>query len=477
MDNLLSVQEVADMLHCHPQTLYRNKTIPRTYIPGIGIRFKESSLVAFINANSIRLPQNQNEIFPVDLPKAHLGPILRAGGGSEMAKAKSKSRYNLGYGAVYERKTKKGIIRWYLDYRDASGKRIQKVASHAGTRDEALTALQDSVHREQLRLSPFGTSGGEILFEDFALTYLTDYIQVTRRNWNSDKCRLERMAEFFKGIKLIEITPLAVERLKASRLKLGNSKATINRYLALLKRMFTLAIQEGHIAENPAKKVRLFSESDSLKERVLTVDEEKRLFQNCSPHLKPTLILALNTGMRPGEYLKLKWTQIDFGTRKIRVEKTKSGKVRFININTPLFQELQRLKSQNGNNPYVLTDPRTEKPMLRVTRSFKTACKRAEIQGLRLYDLRHTFASRLIQRGADIETARELLGHSSVRLTQRYTHSNDEMKQRAVELLGQVKSPNSPQNEENLLHGCDTDNEDRLKKNSGNSEKCLMTVN
>ena len=68
-------------------------------------------------------------------------------------------------------------------------------------------------------------------------------------------------------------------------------------------------------------------------------------------------------------------------------------------------------------------------------KEFKAACRRAEIQGLRFHDLRHTFATRLVEKGADIETVRDLLGHHSITITQRYTHTSDDRKRKAVELL------------------------------------------
>ena len=71
-------------------------------------------------------------------------------------------------------------------------------------------------------------------------------------------------------------------------------------------------------------------------------------------------------------------------------------------------------------------------------KAFRTACKRAGVEGLRFHDLRHTFASRLVERGADIVTVQILLGHSTVTLTQRYTHSNDDRKRAAVELLSRA---------------------------------------
>ncbi len=144
---------------------------------------------------------------------------------------------------------------------------------------------------------------------------------------------------------------------------------------------------------------------------------------------------ALNTGMRKAEILNLKWNQVDLIARRIKVEKTKSGKVRFLPVNDVLFIALSRLKIMSRKNPFVFFNPDTGKPFLDMKTGFKGACKRAGISNLRFHDLRHTFASRLVAKGVDIETLKELLGHHSITLTQRYIHSNEERKMAAVELL------------------------------------------
>ena len=153
----------------------------------------------------------------------------------------------------------------------------------------------------------------------------------------------------------------------------------------------------------------------------------------CSSDL--IIVVALNTGMRKAEILNLKWDQVDLKARRIKVEKTKSGKVRFIPVNNALHNVLNRLGSENGQCPYVFFNPETMKPYVDMKKGFKAACRRAGIEGLRFHDLRHTFATRLVAKGADIETIRDLLGHHSITVTQRYTHSNDDRKRAAVDLL------------------------------------------
>lgn len=174
-----------------------------------------------------------------------------------------------------------------------------------------------------------------------------------------------------------------------------------------------------------------------------------------SPYLRSILIVALNTGMRYSEILNLSWSQINFAEMQLTVLKTKSGKPRAIPLNAILQAEFLALRNRVGRSPFVFPKPKTGTSVTTVKTAFRTACSRARVLGLRFHDLRHTFASRLIEKGADIEIVRSLLGHSSIEMTQRYVHSADERRRFAVEKLASDTPPEA-KTEENLLHGCDT---------------------
>ena len=364
-----------------------------------------------------------------------------------MAKAKSKTRYSSVYGAIYQRKTKDGRIRWYLDYRDELGKRIQRVAVNAQTADEAGLALQTEVKRVFDRAQGVKEKK-RIVFSDFAKLYIDNYAKPNKRSWRCDDyCIDAHLKPFFGKLDLGAITPLDVERFRAKRLEAGIKKSTSNRELALLKRMFHLAADWGYSAENPVAKVKLFSERDNLKERVLTADEETKLLAHCAPHLRPIVVFALNTGMRRGEILGLRWDQVDPAGKSVLVKRTKSGRDRSIPLNEAAAGVI-RAQRTKSHGTYVFPSTKGREFMRTVDHSFGRACRLAGIVGLRFHDLRHTFATRLIRRGVDIITVQALLGHYAVTVTQRYTHTGADEKRRAVEALGRAS--------ESLLHGGDT---------------------
>ncbi len=199
--------------------------------------------------------------------------------------------------------------------------------------------------------------------------------------------------------------------------------------------MFNLAIDWDYLKKSPMRKVAFFCEKDNLMERILSKQEEEHLIKASSEHLKPIILTALHTGMRRGEILNLKWNQVDLSKKTIRVEKTKSGKTRIIPINEILFKKLTDLKKKNGKYNHIFLNPKTDKPIKDIKTAFNAAKRRASIIGLRFHDLRHTFASRLIESGVDIITVKDLLGHFSVVTTQRYTHSRADQKIKAVQGL------------------------------------------
>lgn len=450
--SLFSVKEISSFLSVHPKTLYKwteEGKIPFLKINGL-IRFKKHEIDEWGLRNQYKLNKFSEFLPKLDLSLETYDRMLLKG---RSVLSKNSKRWNYGIGSVYTRKTKGGKDRWYIDY-NVSGVRKRQVVKDAQTRAEAVIALQEKVAEAFDVSHNSRTRKPKTKFRELADLYINDYAKINKRSWKDDMYRIEaHMKLFFGDCELQNITPLMIEKYRAERLKTGVSKSTVNREITIMKKMFNLAIDWNLANTNPVAKVKLFSEKDTQKERILSKEEEAALLAKCPDYLRPIVIVALNTGMRRGEILNLRWKQIDFERRQIKIVQTKSGKHRVIPVNDVLFQELMKIKKANQIGEYVFSNPKTGLPYIEVKKSFKNACRKAGIEDLRFHDLRHTFATRLIASGVDIVTIRDLLGHFSVRITQRYTHSNQNQMRAAVQLLSR-KVLKSPRIEENLAHIC-----------------------
>lgn len=313
------------------------------------------------------------------------------------------------------------------------GRRIRKVIGASKREAEAAAiAIKSDIIRDQYKLA---RPKKQILFKTFAKDdYLELHAKQNKRSWTRDEASIKHLSAYFKKHTLTSITPDLIERYKAKRKEAEAAPATINRELTCLKGIFTKAIEWGKAETNPVKKVKLLKELNQ-KERILTDKEMKRLIDVASPGLKPILILALNTGMRKGEMLKLKWTAVNFSKGYILIEDGKGGKSRKIPLNFTVKQALSEIKRASD---YVFCNPETGKHLVDINTSFKTACDRAKITELRIHDLRHTAATKMIERGIDLVTVSKILGHSTIQMTMRYAHPTPENMQRAVDKLSEI---------------------------------------
>jgi len=432
VQRLLTVKEVSSLVQLHPNTIYKlveKGEIPFSRIRGVCIRFEEERITEWLKERSSKTYPLLEPLLKANLALDGYDKLFLKGGKSRM----SQKVWSYPFGSVYLRQTKSGKERWYIYYR-IDGERVREVVRNAQSRADALKVLQVKVADAFRGKHGFKKEEKKIKFKDFADEYIENYAKVNKRSWKDDEYCLDRLKRFFESLYLHDVSSYDIEKFKLEILNSGLSKARVNRYLALLKKMFNLAIDWNYLKENPLRRVKLFSERDNLKERILSPEEEEKLLEASSEHLRPIIITALCTGMRRGEILSLKWNKIDLSRRTIRVDKAKSGKIRILPINDALFKELSILKKDQKSD-YVFVYPKTGKPINDVKTAFNATLRRAGIRDLRFHDLRHTFASRLIERGVDLITVKDLLGHHSVTVTQRYTHSNADQKRKAVESL------------------------------------------
>lgn len=417
---LLSVRQMSEFLGVSVRTGYRyleKREFPYIKEP---LRIRRDDLEHWLNEGKVEALLSRRLI-----RKSLTIPIKNPLGGGVILTSATE-RGCLAFGSAYKRKKCKHFT---IDYRNKDGKRVQRVIKDAKNQEEAEEALRIAFIKE------FSIEDGRkqhIGFREFSEVYLQDYAMTEKKSWKTDEYRLRNLKEYFKDTDLRYINARMVRQFRAERLRKGNGEASCNRYLALLKRMFTLAIEDNYCETNPVKSVKFFSEANVKRERVLTQVEEVRLLDSCSEVLRPVVLTALHSGMRRGEILSLKWKNVDMLKKVITVEHTKSGKVRLIPLNDVLIEELTVLKKDSTGE---LVFPF---PFGKVRMMFENARKRAELE-VTFHALRHTFATRLVERGADIITVSQLLGHHSILVTQKYAHSNEDRKREAVELLKEPK--------------------------------------
>jgi integrase len=331
---------------------------------------------------------------------------------------------------------------WYIDYYVKGRRKRKKIGS---SKKLALQVLQDV----QLKIAKGEYLGiyeeKKIPFEEYAKQYL-EYSKANKAlstYQRHDRNNIARLVSFFKDKYIFEITNQMIEKYKAMRLE-KVAPATVNRELACLKHMFTKAIEWGYAKESPAKKVKLLKEPPG-RVRYLRLEEVEKLLNACVDHIRPIVVTALNTGMRKGELLNLRWADVDLKNRKVTVINSKNNESRVIPINQTLYQELLAL-SEKAKGEYVFSN-RDGHPFGDVKKGFSSALKKAGIEDFRFHDLRHTFGSHLVMQGVNLRTVQQVMGHKDIKMTMRYSHLSPEYVQEAMERLDTLWTPFGHQSE------------------------------
>lgn len=213
--------------------------------------------------------------------------------------------------------------------------------------------------------------------------------------------------------------------------------ASVNRELELLRKVFRFAKAESLLISSPFDNKSLVSASrETQRDRVMSHEEELRLLAVCvepRAHLRAIIITALDTAMRRGEIFKLRWCDLDLPNRIITVqgENTKTEKSRIIAMTNRVLDEFTMLwesspKDQNGL-VFGITNS--------IKISWKSACTKAEISGLRFHDLRHTATTRFVRAGMPLSEAMKITGHSQLKTFQRYMNLTNESVTACANLL------------------------------------------
>lgn len=237
------------------------------------------------------------------------------------------------------------------------------------------------------------------------------------------------------------LTDVAVRHIteyKQKRLAKGMRPATLNRELSSISKAFNIARNEWEwIKENPFSRVPKERENN-IRYRWLRTEEEPPLLAACPEWLRDVVVFAIYTGMRQGEIIGLEWENVDLNRRCVVLLKTKTKYPRTIPLCAQAYEVLCRRKLVRNLqvNSVFLNANAWRIEQAKLGKLFRAALRRAGIEDLRFHDLRHTFGTRLAQKGADIFHIAKLMGHRNISTTMRYLHHSESSLANVVNLLG-----------------------------------------
>ena len=368
-----------------------------------------------------------------------------------------------------------GAKTWYVIFRKPNGKTYHQKIGNADliSIPEARAAAMEFLSALAKGQTPYKKQKlpEQITLRKLVDDYYASWVIENRRSGKETVAMLKSSFEKLLDLNISDFNVKLIENWQSEMRKKELKVSSINRKLTALKSLLNWAYKRDIIPDYPLRKLENLTEENDLRIRYLSEDERKRLFKalderennlrkareshnkwlkaRCqellpeikanefADYLKPMILISLNTGIRRGSLFALRWNDIHDGTLTIRAASSKSGKTIHVPLNKIAFETFEIWKSQtNGSGEnLVFKSPVNGGLLNNCKRAWQNILKKAGIKDFRWHDMRHDFASRLVMRGVDLNTVRELLGHSSMTMTLRYAHLAPEAKKRAVETL------------------------------------------
>lgn len=326
-----------------------------------------------------------------------------------------------------------------IEYKKPDGSMSRESVGRKATVTKTMAREVSRKRENQIKLGQYDMLEVEIpTFDEISAEYLHHQREVKQiRSHVRTAQAVSHFSKVFGGMRLNEISASEIDIFKQKRLGDGIKLNTIVRDLVVIRHLFSYAYNhKKYFGSNPVHESGLPQINDN-KERVLSLQEQEELLKHSSPALVAIIRLALNTGMRRDEILFLKWEWIDLKENFIILPHThsKSKKSRRVPINPIVRKIFLEMKLQNKEVELVFQVSSTgHGARTWLQRAFKEARNKADIEGIRFHDLRHTAATRLVEAGIPLHAVAELVGHSSIRMTERYSHPQESVK-KATEFL------------------------------------------
>lgn len=338
-----------------------------------------------------------------------------------------------------------GRMAFRIRYRQGGRKRVHtlgdaRLLTVTEARDHARTALRKVIAGGDPRAADQPIDGPTI--EHFYTQHYLPYVKSYKRSWGTDETIIRNHLLPALGERAMgSLIPPDIARVVEAMRSRGYAPGTINRVLVLLRYGYTLALRwrTDGVEGNPAKELKNLKENNKI-ERYLSPQQTTRLLTavhaSQNPMLAPIIAMLLLTGARKREALDARWQDVDWRQKLWRIPKTKSGKARHVPLSSGALDLLRKLReTSDPGTDSIFVNPRTGQPFVSIFYSWDTARKQAGVPALRIHDLRHSFASFLVNAGRSLYEVQELLGHADIRTTSRYAHLSRERLREAVEVV------------------------------------------
>ena len=381
-----------------------------------------------------------------------------------------------------------GVLTYYLVYRTNAGikkryrlgrhgsitlTQARELAKHFSAK--ALSGQDVQADKKKAQLEKEQTKSRTL--GSFVEHHYEPWVKVQSKTGTATIDRFNLHFSDLKSLPLEEISPMLLDTWCTKVGQAGKAASTINRDVTVLKAVLSKAVHWGWLKHNPLAKLKRLKTDDCAKVRYLSEAEEQRLLlaldsrdkkaiakrasanqwrldRHYEPlpdlegpfcdHLTPMVLISMHTGLRRGELFSLSWEEVDLERATITIvgAYSKNGKTRHIPLNSRSLEALQQWHRHPIKQGLVFPNKEGQ-PMDNVRKSWVGVLKEAHINHFRWHDLRHHFASRLVMAGVDLNTTRELLGHSDLKITLRYAHLAPEHKAEAMERLVNFKGANT----------------------------------
>jgi len=268
---------------------------------------------------------------------------------------------------------------------------------------------------------------------EYSRTYIELYKGDKENTFVSRQRAINAMVRYLGDYPLDRITPFLIEKYRNERKKMDMVKeSSINCDVAILSHLFNTAMKAGILDKNPCKEVKQFKTAQT-RDRILSELEIGLLFDRLEGKDRLMILTSLFAGMRLNEVLRLEWKDIDFNKGLITFTQSKTGKLLTIPLSTYLAEKLVNCKNGITNDRIFEDRPITRTLVNTYSQHFRKVFRSIGINNFSFHCLRHCFASISSDTGADIVTTKELLGHSDITMTMRYSHKQMGVKRNAIE--------------------------------------------